>query len=73
LDAEGNRLCAKYYDRASYPTLKDQNALEKKIWGKTKNMNARTEAEVILIDNIVTVFRTQNENMMFIVGASHEV
>ncbi|CAK4074891.1 unnamed protein product [Aphanomyces euteiches] len=72
LDAEGNRLCAKYYDRASYPSLKEQNALEKKIWGKTKTMNARQEAEIILLDNIVSVFRSQNENSMYVVGSSHE-
>ncbi|OQS04597.1 coatomer subunit zeta-1 [Thraustotheca clavata] len=72
LDGEGNRLCAKYYDRASYPTLKDQTTLEKKIWAKTKNMNARMEAEIILIDNIVSVFRSQNENTIFVIGSAQE-
>lgn len=42
VDSEGNRVCAKYYDK-SYPTLKDQLALEKKLYLKTKNSNARLE------------------------------
>lgn len=42
VDSEGNRVCAKYYDK-SYPTLKDQLELEKKLYLKTKNSNARLE------------------------------
>jgi hypothetical protein len=42
LDSDGNRVCAKYYDK-SYPSSKDQLALEKKIHLKTKNSNARLE------------------------------
>ncbi|ETV92515.1 hypothetical protein H310_13198 [Aphanomyces invadans] len=72
LDVEGTRLCAKYYDRVAYPSLKEQTALEKKIWSKTKTMNARQEAEVILLDSVVSVFRSHSENTMFVVGAAHE-
>ena len=42
LDSDGNRVCAKYYDK-SYPTQKEQLALEKKLFTKTKNANARLE------------------------------
>lgn len=42
LDSDGNRVCAKYYDK-SYPTLKEQLALEKKLYLKTKNSTARIE------------------------------
>lgn len=42
LDSDGNRVCAKYYDK-SYPTAKDQLALEKKLYLKTKNSNPRIE------------------------------
>lgn len=42
LDSDGNRVCAKYYDK-SYPTAKDQLALEKKLYLKTKNSNPRLE------------------------------
>jgi hypothetical protein len=44
LDSDGNRVCAKYYDK-SYPTQKEQLALEKKLYAKTKNSNARLEGE----------------------------
>jgi hypothetical protein len=42
LDSDGNRVCAKYYDK-SYPSAKDQLSLEKKIFLKTKNSNPRLE------------------------------
>lgn len=45
LDSDGNRVCAKYYDK-SYPTAKDQLALEKKLYLKTKNSNPRLEGAV---------------------------
>ena len=48
LDSDGNRVCAKYYDK-SYPTQKEQVALEKKLYAKTKNVNARLEGVCIAL------------------------
>lgn len=48
LDSDGNRVCAKYYDK-SYPTAKDQLALEKKLYLKTKNSNPRLEGALAFI------------------------
>lgn len=42
LDGEGNRVCAKYYDK-SYPTLKEQLELESNLYKKTKNMPTRLD------------------------------
>lgn len=44
LDSDGNRVCAKYYDK-SYPTQKEQLDLEKKLYAKTKNATSRVEGE----------------------------
>ena len=71
LDSDGNRVCAKYYDK-SYPSSKDQLALEKKIHLKTKNSNARLEADIILMENIVSVFRSGSDVTMYVVGSSQE-
>ncbi|DAZ94786.1 TPA: hypothetical protein N0F65_002399 [Lagenidium giganteum] len=71
LDSDGNRVCAKFYDK-SYPTLKDQTALEKKLYMKTKNSNPRLEAEVILIENIVSVYRCGSDTTMHVVGSASE-
>ena len=49
MDSDGNRVCAKYYDK-SYPTQKEQVALEKKLYAKTKNANARLEGVCIALD-----------------------
>ncbi|TYZ62930.1 hypothetical protein PybrP1_003310 [[Pythium] brassicae (nom. inval.)] len=71
LDSDGNRVCAKYYDK-SYPMAKDQLALEKKLYLKTKNSNPRLEAEIILIDNIVSVYRSGSDVTMHVIGSSFE-
>ncbi|KAL3671539.1 hypothetical protein V7S43_003459 [Phytophthora oleae] len=71
LDSDGNRVCAKYYDK-SYPTQKEQLALEKKLYAKTKNSNARLEADVILIENIVSVYRCGSDTTMHVVGSASE-
>lgn len=95
VDSEGNRVCAKYYDK-SYPTLKDQLALEKKLYLKTKNSNARLEgkgrslyllaglrrglmtsvccvADVILVENVVSVYRCGSDTTMHVIGSAYEV
>ncbi|KAJ0411461.1 hypothetical protein ATCC90586_008510 [Pythium insidiosum] len=91
LDHDGNRVCAKYYDK-SYPGAKDQLALEKKLYMKTKNSNPRLEgeawpsiafdvsgvsmqlaaADIILVENIVSVFRSGSDVTMHVVGSANE-
>jgi hypothetical protein len=46
LDSDGNRVCAKYYDK-SYPTIKEQQALEKKLHLKSKNSTPRVEGTIL--------------------------
>ncbi|GLE10027.1 hypothetical protein PINS_up022001 [Pythium insidiosum] len=71
IDSDGNRVCAKYYDK-SYPTAKDQLALEKKLYMKTKNSNPRLEADIILVENIVSVFRSGSDVTMHVIGSANE-
>ncbi|KAJ0407996.1 hypothetical protein P43SY_000200 [Pythium insidiosum] len=71
IDSDGNRVCAKYYDK-SYPGAKDQLALEKKLYMKTKNSNPRLEADIILVENIVSVFRSGSDVTMHVVGSANE-
>lgn len=40
LDAEGNRVLAKYYGQ-EYPNLKDQKAFEKGLFDKTKRAQGK--------------------------------
>ena len=42
LDADGKRICAKYYN-SHYATEKKQLEFEKKLYIKTKNSNSRTD------------------------------
>lgn len=56
LDAEGNRVLAKYYHPKSHPdgeskeflTLKEQKAFEKGLWQKTKKAGGK----MIMVDRI---------------------
>eukprot|EP00428_Durinskia_dybowskii_P065205 CAMPEP_0170373898 /NCGR_PEP_ID=MMETSP0117_2-20130122/10312_1 /TAXON_ID=400756 /ORGANISM="Durinskia baltica, Strain CSIRO CS-38" /LENGTH=191 /DNA_ID=CAMNT_0010628815 /DNA_START=35 /DNA_END=610 /DNA_ORIENTATION=+ len=65
LDIEGDRLFAKYYDGRKKP---EQSALELTLHKKTKTVSAKTEAEVLLIDQEIAVFKSGIECKFFITG-----
>ncbi|KAI8984489.1 Longin-like domain-containing protein [Mycotypha africana] len=67
LDAEGNRVLAKYYD-AEQTTLKQQKQFEKGLFDKTK----RAQGEVILYDNQVVVYRSNIDIFFYVVGSMEE-
>ena len=51
LDAEGDRLLAKYYDGRS---KSDQNKNESTLFKKTKTVAAKTEGNIYIIDHIIS-------------------
>ncbi|KAI8149430.1 clathrin adaptor complex small chain-domain-containing protein [Fennellomyces sp. T-0311] len=67
LDAEGNRVLAKYYG-SDYSNLKDQKAFEKGLFDKTK----RAQGEVILYDNQVVLYRSNIDIFFYVVGSTEE-
>ncbi|ORY98611.1 clathrin adaptor complex small chain-domain-containing protein [Syncephalastrum racemosum] len=67
LDAEGNRVLAKYYGQ-EYPNLKEQKAFEKGLFDKTK----RAQGEVILYDNQVVLYRSNIDIFFYVVGSIEE-
>lgn len=72
LDADGNRLAAKYYSKPELTTDADQTAFEQKLYKKTKHTNARSEAEIIMLESNVAIMRTSNETRFFVVGSAEE-
>lgn len=69
LDNEGERLIAKYYDgRPKSDQMKTEQFLHK----KTKPVTARADAEVLLMDNEVVVFRSGNDCKFYISGPAEE-
>eukprot|EP00286_Rhodomonas_abbreviata_P000746 CAMPEP_0181288402 /NCGR_PEP_ID=MMETSP1101-20121128/312_1 /TAXON_ID=46948 /ORGANISM="Rhodomonas abbreviata, Strain Caron Lab Isolate" /LENGTH=190 /DNA_ID=CAMNT_0023392519 /DNA_START=36 /DNA_END=608 /DNA_ORIENTATION=+ len=69
LDLEGDRLFAKYYNGQSKA---EQAASENVLYKKTKAVSAKTEAEVLLVDQEVVVFRSGIECKFFISGPVEE-
>ena len=46
LDQDGKRILAKYYDKDSFPSVKQQKELESKLFAKTQRANA----EIIMME-----------------------
>mmetsp|Transcript_22656 Transcript_22656/g.31052 ORF Transcript_22656/g.31052 Transcript_22656/m.31052 type:complete len:202 (-) Transcript_22656:103-708(-) len=71
LDAEGDRLFAKYYDNR-VGNKAEQLANEQTLFKKTKTVAAKNEAEVLLLDSEIFVFRSGNECKFYISGPVEE-
>ncbi|CEP16445.1 hypothetical protein [Parasitella parasitica] len=67
LDAEGNRVLAKYYGGEN-TSLKQQKQFEKGLFDKTK----RAQGEVILYDNQVILYRSNIDIFFYVVGSMEE-
>ncbi|GAU93637.1 hypothetical protein RvY_05547 [Ramazzottius varieornatus] len=67
LDADGNRLIAKYYDDR-FPNLKEQKAFERNLFAKTH----KASGEIILLEGLTCVYRSNVELFFYVIGSSHE-
>ncbi|KAF7726094.1 Golgi-to-ER vesicle coat component [Apophysomyces ossiformis] len=67
LDAEGNRVLAKYYGSET-TSIKEQKAFEKGLFEKTK----RAQGEVILYNNQVILYRSNIDIFFYVVGSLEE-
>lgn len=66
--SDGSRVHSKYYG----PALKDplaQANFERALFPKTRGQNARTEAEIVMLENTVVVYR-QGIDVVFCVAGS---
>jgi len=71
LDQDGRRVHAKYYGSA-FNTPEKQAAYEAKFYGKTKSTIARSEAEIILLENTVALYRSGADVTFVVVGNTQE-
>ncbi|KAJ7392055.1 Coatomer subunit zeta-1 [Desmophyllum pertusum] len=67
LDNDGERVVAKYYDD-TYPTTKEQKEFEKNLFNKTQRANA----EIIMLDGLTCVYRSNVDLFFYVMGASNE-
>ncbi|XP_063370862.1 coatomer subunit zeta-1 isoform X2 [Cydia amplana] len=68
LDNEGNRILAKYYDKNIMPTAKEQKAFEKNLFNKTHRANA----EIIMLEGLTCVYKSNVDLFFYVMGSSHE-
>eukprot|EP00699_Malawimonas_sp_californiana_P001955 EC716431.1.p1 GENE.EC716431.1~~EC716431.1.p1 ORF type:complete len:172 (+),score=32.61 EC716431.1:17-532(+) len=69
LDSEGRRIVAKYYyDKP----VAAQKPYEKKLFEKTSKAAARDEAEIIMFDGMVSVYRTSADVTLYVSGGQDE-
>ena len=71
LDGDGKRIFGKYF-KNSFASIAEELAFEKKLFDKTMRTNAKTEAEIIILDGLVTVYRNTSDVWFYIVGTQTE-
>ncbi|CAH1415310.1 coatomer subunit zeta-1 [Lactuca sativa] len=71
LDSEGDRVAVKYYSD-DWPTNNAKEAFEKSIFTKTQKTNARTEAEIAMLENNVVVYKFAQDLHFFVTGGDDE-
>eukprot|EP01100_Stratorugosa_tubuloviscum_P007888 TRINITY_DN3252_c1_g1_i1.p1 TRINITY_DN3252_c1_g1~~TRINITY_DN3252_c1_g1_i1.p1 ORF type:complete len:173 (+),score=84.95 TRINITY_DN3252_c1_g1_i1:94-612(+) len=67
LDSEGKRIASRYYTK-DWPTSKEQLAFEKTLFSKT----FRANTEVILIENLVAVYRSSADVCIYVMSSFDE-
>ncbi|XP_020548032.1 coatomer subunit zeta-1-like isoform X2 [Sesamum indicum] len=71
LDSEGKRVAVRYYSD-DWPTNAAKLAYEKSVFTKTQKTNARAEAEIIILENRIVVYRFVQDLHFFVTGEDDE-
>ncbi|KIY99103.1 Coatomer subunit zeta-2 [Monoraphidium neglectum] len=71
LDAEGKRIAVKYFS-PEWTTVNNQANYEKSVWNKTSRTNARGEAEIVMFDDVLVVYKCLNDLMFYVTGGQDE-
>ncbi|KAM7254506.1 hypothetical protein ACFE04_003886 [Oxalis oulophora] len=71
LDSEGKRVAVKYYSD-EWPTHSAKLAFEKFVFSKTLKSNARAEADVMMFENNVVIYKFFQDLHFFITGGDNE-
>ncbi|EEC01119.1 zeta-coat protein, putative [Ixodes scapularis] len=56
-----------YYDN-TFPSVKEQKAFEKNLFNKTHRANA----EIIMLDGLTCVYRSNVDLFFYVMGSNHE-
>ncbi|KAI5007250.1 coatomer subunit zeta-3-like [Hordeum vulgare subsp. vulgare] len=71
LDAEGKRVAVKYY-ADDWPSASSKMAFEKSLFVKTQKTSARAEADVVMFDGYIVVYKFIQDLHFFVTGGDEE-
>merc|ERR1712185_430529 len=71
MDGDGARIVSRYYtsDHANFAA---EQTYEKNLFNKTSKSNARSEAEIILFNNAISVYRNLGDVWFYVTGEQDE-
>uniref|UniRef100_A0A7S2V887 Coatomer subunit zeta n=1 Tax=Fibrocapsa japonica TaxID=94617 RepID=A0A7S2V887_9STRA len=72
LDDEGCRVSAKYYNKTEFLSISSQIEFEAKLSKKIKGTSARNDADIIILDKNIVVFRGGADVNFCVIGSSDE-
>jgi hypothetical protein len=64
-------VVVRYY-KSNFASSTEELAFEKKLFDKTLRTNAKAEAEIIILDGLVSVYRNSSDLWMYVVGTQSE-
>uniref|UniRef100_A0A0E0A0B4 Coatomer subunit zeta n=1 Tax=Oryza glumipatula TaxID=40148 RepID=A0A0E0A0B4_9ORYZ len=71
LDSEGKRVAVKYYTD-DWPTLSAKLAFEKSVFVKTQKATAGAEAEIVMFDGHIVLYKFIQDLHFFVTGGEEE-
>ncbi|CAK9146293.1 unnamed protein product [Ilex paraguariensis] len=71
LDSEGKRIAVKYYSD-DWATNTAKETFEKSVFTKTQKTNARTEAEITMLESNIVVYKFIQDLHFFVTGGEEE-
>ncbi|KAK7246086.1 hypothetical protein RIF29_40945 [Crotalaria pallida] len=71
LDSDGKRVAVKYFSD-DWPTNVAKESFEKLIFTKTQKTNARAEAEIVMFENNIVVYKFVQDLHFFVTGGDDE-
>lgn len=71
MDSEGKRIAVKYFS-PEWGTVPAQANYEKAVWNKTSKTNARGEAEIVMFDNYLVVYKALGDLVFYVTGLQDE-
>lgn len=71
LDQDGKAIASKYYQK-SCTDIKAQHAFEKKLYQKTCRTNAKQDAEVLLFEKYVVLYKFVNDVIFYVCAPAEE-